>query len=64
MLKHMPDEALKTYDASLLSVVKQANNVDRRPKNTDNTRTDNNLDDRIDKFHDLLGKRKRYAEYL
>ena len=43
--------------------VKLANNVDRRPNSTDNSWTDNNLDDWIDKFHDLLGK-KGYTEYL
>ena len=61
MLKHMPDDALKTYDKTLLyskKAVKLANNVDRLPNNTDNSRTDDNLDDRIDKFHDLLGKKK------
>ena len=61
MLKHMPDDALKTYDETLLyskTAVKLANNVHRRPNNTDNSRTHDNLDDRIDKFHDLLGKKK------
>ena len=61
MLKHMADDALKTYDITLLYIkktVKLANNIDRRPNNTSNSRTDNNLDDRIDKFHDLLGKKK------
>ena len=62
MLKHMPDDALKTYDETLLlyskKAVKLVNNVDRPPNNTDNSRTDDNLDDRIDKFHDLLGKKK------
>ena len=51
----MSDEALKTCDETLLyseKAVKQANNVDRRPNNTDNRRTDNNLDDQID--DDLL----------
>ena len=65
MLKHMPGDALKIYDKKLLyskKAVKLANNVNRRPNNTDNSRTDDNLDDRIDKFHDLLGK-KRYTEY-
>ena len=60
MLKHMPDEALKTYDKTLLyskKAVKLANNVDRRPNNTDNSRTDDNLDDQINKFHDLQGKK-------
>ena len=42
--------------------VKLANNVDRCPNNTDNSRTDDNLDNQIDKFH-LLG-RKRYTEHL
>ena len=65
MLKHMLDDALKAYDKTLYSkkAVKLANNVDRRPNNTDNNRAGNNLDDWIDKFHDLLGK-KRYTEYL
>ena len=56
----MPDEALKTYDKTLLyskKAVKLANNVDRRPNNTDNSRTDDNLDDQINKFHDLQGKK-------
>ena len=60
MLKHIPDEALKTYDKTLLyskKAVKLANNVDRRPNNTDNSRTDDNLDDQINKFHDLQGKK-------
>ena len=59
----MPDDALKTYDETLLyskTAIKLANNVHRRPNNTDNSRTDDNLDDRIDKFHDLLGKKKIY----
>ena len=63
MLKHMPDDALKTYDETLLyskTAIKLANNVHRRPNNTDNSSTDDNLDDRIDKFHDLLGKKKIY----
>ena len=57
----MPDEALKTYDKTLLyskKAVKLANNVDRRPNNTDNSRTDDNLDDdQINKFHDLQSKK-------
>ena len=56
----MPDEALKTYDKTLLyskKAVKLANNVDRRPNNTDNSRTGDNLDDQINKFHDLQGKK-------
>ena len=60
MLKHMPEDTLKTYDETLLyskKAVKLANNVDRYHKNTGNSRTDNNLDDQIDKFHDLLGKK-------
>ena len=54
MFKHMPNDALKTYDKTLLysqKAVKLANNVDTRPNNTDNSRTDDNLDDRIDKLH-------------
>ena len=61
MLKYMPDDALKTYDITLSYIkktVKLANNIDRRPNNTGNSRIDNNLDDRIDKFHYLLGKKK------
>ena len=60
MLKHMPDGALKTYDKTLLyskKAVQLANNVDRRPNNTGNSRTDDNLDDQINKFHDLQGKK-------
>ena len=65
MLKHMPDGALKTCDKTLYckKAVKLANIVDRSPNNTDNSRTDDNLDDRIDQFHDLLS-RKRYTEHL
>ena len=66
MLKHMPEDTLKKYDETLLyskKAVKLANNVDRYHNNTGNNRTDDNLDDQIDKFHDLLGK-KRYTEYL
>ena len=62
MLKHMPDDALKTYDEILVyckKAVKLGNYVHRHPNTTDNSR----IDDRIDKFHDLLGK-KRYTEYL
>ena len=62
MLKHMPDDAWKTsWNIIIYSkkAVKLANNVDRRPNNTDNSRTDNNLEDQIDKFHDLLGKKKK-----
>ena len=64
MLKHMPDDVLKTYDETLLyskMAVKLAKNVDRSPNNTPNNRTDDDLDDRIDEFHYLLGK-KRYTE--
>ena len=43
--------------------IKRGINVDRRPNDIGNSRTDNNLNDRIDKFNDLLGK-KRYTEYL
>ena len=60
MLKHIPDGALKRHDETLLyskKVVKLANNVDRRPNNTENSRTDNNLDHRIDKFNDSFGKK-------
>ena len=60
MLKHMPEDTLKTYDETLLyskKAVKLANNVDRYHNNTGNSRTDDNLDDQIDKFHDLLGKK-------
>ena len=65
MLKHMLDDALKAYDETLYSkkAVKLANNVDRGPNNTDNNRVGNNLDDWIDKFYDLLGK-KIYTEYF
>ena len=60
MLKYMLDDALKTYEETLYSikVVKPANNFDGCPNNTDNSRTDVNLNDRIDKFHNLLGKKK------
>ena len=59
MLKYMPDDALKTYETLLYSkkALKLVNSVDRPTKNTDNSRTDENLDDQIDKFHDLLGKK-------
>ena len=60
MLKHMPTDALKTYDKTLLycqKAVKLANNVDTRPNNTDNSRTGDKLDDRIDKLHFFLGKK-------
>ena len=53
--KHMPDDALKTYDETLLyskKAAKLANNVDRGPSNTNNSRNGDNLDNRIDKFHD------------
>ena len=62
MLKYMLDDALKTYEETLYSikVVKPANNFDGCPNNTDNSRTDVNLNDRIDKFHNLLGKKKIY----
>ena len=55
LLKHMPDDALKTYDETLLyskKAVKLANNVDICPSNTNNSRNGDNLDNRIDKFHD------------
>ena len=59
MLKYMPDDAWKTYETVLYSkkAVKLVNNGDRPTNNTDNSRTDENLDDQIDKFHDLLGKK-------
>ena len=62
MLKYMLDDALKTYEETLYSikVVKPANNFDGCLNNTDNSRTDVNLNDRIDKFHNLLGKKKIY----
>ena len=62
MLKYMLDDALKTYEETLYSikVVKPANNFDGCPNNTDNSRTDVNLNDRMDKFHNLLGKKKIY----
>ena len=62
MLKYMLDDALKTYEETLYSikVVKPANNFDGCPNNTDNSRTDVNLNDRIDKFHNLLGKKMIY----
>ena len=66
MLKHMPDDALKTYGETLLyskKAIKLGINVDGHPNDIDNSRTDDNLNDLIDKFHDLLGK-KRYTEYL
>ena len=67
MLKHMPDDALKAYDKTLLyskKAVKLANNVDRCPNITDNSKTDNNLNYRVEKFQDLLGKRKIYRIFL
>ena len=63
MLKHMPDDALKTYGETFLcskNAIKLAINADRRPNNIDNSRTDVNLNKRIDKFQDLLGKKKIY----
>ena len=63
MLKHMPDDALKTYDEKFLyskNAIKLAINADRRPNNIDNSRTDVNLNKRIDKFQDLLSKKKIY----
>ena len=66
MLKHMPDDVSKTYDKTLLyskKAIKLANNNDRRPNNTDSSRTDDNLDDQIKQFHYLLRK-IRYIEYL
>ena len=59
----MPDDALKTYDETFLyskNPIKLAINVDRRPNNIDNSRTDVNLNKRIDKFQDLLGEEKIY----
>ena len=53
----MHDDALKTYDETLWyskKAVKLAKNVKRRPNNTENSRTDSNLDKRIDKFHDFI----------
>ena len=44
--------------------VKLANNVDRYPNITDNSKTDNNLNYRVEKFQDLLGKRKIYRIFL
>lgn len=62
MLKYMLDDALKTYEETLYSikVVIPANNFDGSPNNNDNSRADVNLKDRIDKFHNLLGKKKIY----
>ena len=59
----MLEDALKTYDETLLQskkAVKLENNVDRRPNNTDKSRIDNNLDDRINNIQNLLGKKKIY----
>ena len=52
MLKYMLDDALKTYEETLYSikVVKPANNFDGCPNNTDNSRTDVNLNDRMIDF--------------
>ena len=63
----MPDDALKTYDETFLyskNPIKLAINVDRRPNNIDNSRTDVNLNKQINKFQDLLGEKKIYRIHL
>ena len=64
MFKHMPNDALKTYDKTLYNqkAVKLANNVGTRSNNTDNSRTDDKLDDRIDKF--IFFREKKHTECL
>ena len=68
----MPKKALETYDETLLynrEAVKLSGNNDRCPNN-DNTkkkkkknRTDDSLENRIDKFSNLINKKKS-TEYL
>ena len=63
MLKHMPTKALETFDETLLyskKIVKLRDNVDRRPNNDNsvNKRSDDNINDQIDDFSDLINKKK------
>ena len=65
MLKHMPNDALKTFDEKLLysrKLIKLSGNNDRRPNNDNDAdnRTDDNLTDRLDKFSDLISKETIY----
>ena len=65
MLKHMPDKELETYENTLLyskRPVKLPNNNSRGLNNNSNTnnRTDDNLTDPLDKFSNLISRKKIY----
>ena len=65
MLKHIPNDALKTFDEKLLysrKLIKLSGNNDRRPNNDNDAdnRTDDSLTDRLDKFSDLISKETIY----
>ena len=51
MSKFMADDSSKTYDETYSKKAdKLRSNVGRHPNNTDNSKSDENLDDRIGKF--------------
>ena len=61
----MPEKALETNESTLVygkKPVKLPNNNNRRLNNCNdaNNRTDDNLTDRLDKFSDLISKKKIY----
>ena len=65
MLKHIPKNALERFEDTLLySKInhKLLGSNDRRPNNDNikNNGTDDNLEDRIDKFSDLIRKKIVY----
>ena len=65
MLKHLPEKSLETFPSGLLNSNKSVvitNNNERRANNANdvNDRSNGNLDDRITKFHSLVGTNNVY----
>ena len=70
MSKHLPDKSIETFQNELhysnKSVILKGGKNDRRENNANNQkdRSDVYLDDRITKFHDLIGKTYIYGIHL
>ena len=65
MLKHLPEKSLQKIEKNFLyskKMVSYNRNTDRRPHNTDTPRdiTDENIDDRIDKFAYVINIERTY----
>ena len=65
MLKHLPEKSLKTIEELLLYIKKRVSytgNIDRRLNNSDTPAdiTDDNIDNRITKFVDVINNEKVY----